>query len=100
VPLSGGEAVPAALPLPLPEAVRLSRGEGVPEELSLLRELVAEKDTELVKVQAELAKAEPYAEWLHQAQYKLEDITDIVPEPTNGVKFRNRTFTLLAAYVF
>jgi hypothetical protein len=28
------------------------------------------------------------------------DFTDIVPEPTNGVKFRNRTFTLLAAYVF
>jgi len=32
------------------------------------------------ELKAELAKAEPYAEWLHQAQYKLEDITDIVPE--------------------
>jgi glutamate synthase (NADPH/NADH) large chain len=32
------------------------------------------------ELKAELANAEPYAEWLQQAQYKLEDITDIVPE--------------------
>lgn len=28
------------------------------------------------------------------------DFTDIVPEPTNGVTFRNRTFTLLAGFMF
>ncbi|QDH34683.1 glutamate synthase large subunit [Porphyrobacter sp. YT40] len=32
------------------------------------------------ELKADLATAEPYAEWLHQAQYKLGDITDIVPE--------------------
>ena len=32
------------------------------------------------ELKADLANAEPYAEWLHQAQYKLEDITDIIPE--------------------
>ncbi len=32
------------------------------------------------ELKADLAEAEPYAEWLHQAQYKLEDITDVVPE--------------------
>jgi glutamate synthase (NADPH/NADH) large chain len=32
------------------------------------------------ELKADLANAEPYAEWLHQAQYKLADITDIVPE--------------------
>ncbi len=32
------------------------------------------------ELKADLANAEPYAEWLHQAQYKLEDITDVVPE--------------------
>jgi len=32
------------------------------------------------ELKAELANAEPYAEWLQQAQYKLEDITDVVPE--------------------
>jgi glutamate synthase (NADPH/NADH) large chain len=32
------------------------------------------------ELKADLAAAEPYAEWLHQAQYKLEDITDVVPE--------------------
>ena len=32
------------------------------------------------ELKADLAKAEPYAQWLEQAQYKLEDITDIVPE--------------------
>jgi glutamate synthase (NADPH/NADH) large chain len=32
------------------------------------------------ELKADLANAEPYAEWLHQAQYKLSDITDIVPE--------------------
>jgi len=32
------------------------------------------------ELKADLATAEPYAEWLHQAQYKLADITDIVPE--------------------
>ncbi|SHN57483.1 glutamate synthase large subunit [Erythrobacter sanguineus] len=32
------------------------------------------------ELKADLAKAEPYAQWLEQAQYKLEDITDIIPE--------------------
>ncbi len=32
------------------------------------------------ELKADLAGAQPYAEWLHQAQYKLEDITDVVPE--------------------
>ena len=32
------------------------------------------------ELKADLANAEPYAKWLAQAQYKLEDITDIVPE--------------------
>ncbi|WP_086735800.1 glutamate synthase large subunit [Erythrobacter colymbi] len=32
------------------------------------------------ELKADLANAHPYAEWLHQAQYKLEDITDVVPE--------------------
>jgi glutamate synthase (NADPH/NADH) large chain len=32
------------------------------------------------ELKADLAKAEPYAKWLAQAQYKLEDITDIIPE--------------------
>jgi glutamate synthase (NADPH/NADH) large chain len=32
------------------------------------------------ELKADLANAEPYSEWLHQAQYKLADITDIVPE--------------------
>jgi glutamate synthase (NADPH) large chain len=32
------------------------------------------------ELKADLAQAEPYAEWLHQAQYKLEDITDVIPE--------------------
>ena len=32
------------------------------------------------ELKAELANAQPYAKWLAQAQYKLEDITDIVPE--------------------
>ncbi len=32
------------------------------------------------ELKADLANAEPYAEWLHQAQYKLADITDVVPE--------------------
>lgn len=32
------------------------------------------------ELKADLANAQPYAEWLHQAQYKLEDITDVVPE--------------------
>ncbi|MET4132601.1 glutamate synthase (NADPH/NADH) large chain [Porphyrobacter sp. MBR-155] len=32
------------------------------------------------ELKADLANAQPYAKWLAQAQYKLEDITDIVPE--------------------
>ncbi len=32
------------------------------------------------ELKSDLANAEPYARWLSQAQYKLEDITDIVPE--------------------
>ncbi|MFN4020835.1 MAG: glutamate synthase large subunit [Erythrobacter sp.] len=32
------------------------------------------------ELKADLAKAQPYAEWLQQAQYKLADITDVVPE--------------------
>ena len=32
------------------------------------------------ELKADLANAEPYAEWLHQAQYKLADITAVVPE--------------------
>ncbi len=32
------------------------------------------------ELKADLANAEPYAEWLHQAQYKLADITEVVPE--------------------
>ncbi len=32
------------------------------------------------ELKADLADAHPYAEWLHQAQYKLEDITEVVPE--------------------
>jgi glutamate synthase (NADPH/NADH) large chain len=32
------------------------------------------------ELKADLAGAEPYARWLQQAQYKLEDITDIIPE--------------------
>ncbi|HSJ79026.1 MAG TPA: glutamate synthase large subunit, partial [Erythrobacter sp.] len=32
------------------------------------------------ELKADLAAAEPYAQWLRQAQYKLEDITDVVPE--------------------
>ncbi len=32
------------------------------------------------ELKADLAGAHPYAEWLHQAQYKLEDITEVVPE--------------------
>ncbi|OBV11107.1 Glutamate synthase, large subunit [Erythrobacter dokdonensis DSW-74] len=32
------------------------------------------------ELKADLAGAEPYAKWLEQAQYKLEDITDIIPE--------------------
>jgi glutamate synthase (NADPH/NADH) large chain len=32
------------------------------------------------ELKADLANARPYAEWLQQAQYKLADITDIVPE--------------------
>ncbi|KPF63672.1 glutamate synthase large subunit [Porphyrobacter sp. AAP60] len=33
------------------------------------------------ELKADLAQAQPYAQWLRQAQYKLEDITDVVPEP-------------------
>jgi len=32
------------------------------------------------ELKADLANAHPYAEWLHQAQYKLADITEVVPE--------------------
>ncbi|RNJ61614.1 MAG: glutamate synthase large subunit [Porphyrobacter sp. IPPAS B-1204] len=32
------------------------------------------------ELKADLANAEPYAQWLQQAQYKLADITDVVPE--------------------
>ena len=32
------------------------------------------------ELKADLANAEPYAQWLQQAQYKLEDITDVIPE--------------------
>jgi glutamate synthase (NADPH/NADH) large chain len=32
------------------------------------------------ELKADLANAEPYAQWLEQAQYKLEDITEVVPE--------------------
>jgi glutamate synthase (NADPH/NADH) large chain len=32
------------------------------------------------ELKADLANAHPYAEWLHQAQYKLGDITEVVPE--------------------
>ena len=32
------------------------------------------------ELKADLANAQPYAKWLKQAQYKLEDITDIIPE--------------------
>ncbi len=32
------------------------------------------------ELKSDLANAEPYARWLSQAQYKLEDITDIIPE--------------------
>ncbi len=32
------------------------------------------------ELKADLAQAEPYAEWLNQAQFKLEDISEIEPE--------------------
>lgn len=32
------------------------------------------------ELKADLANAQPYAEWLRQAQYKLAEITDVVPE--------------------
>ncbi len=35
------------------------------------------------ELKADLANAHPYETWLKQAQYKLEDITDIVPELAN-----------------
>ncbi|WP_120718102.1 glutamate synthase large subunit [Tsuneonella amylolytica] len=64
----------------------------------LLIDLEKGRIVEDAELKAELAAAEPYAEWLDKAQYKLEDLDHVepelsaVPEPTEDLLERQQVF--------
>ena len=64
----------------------------------LLIDLEEGRIIEDAELKADLAEAHPYAKWLEQAQYKLEDLDVIepelseVPEPTDSLLQRQQSF--------